>query len=46
MVVLQAKEIYKMSKEITIPDEIITNKIHLIRNKKVMIDRDLSTSYE
>jgi len=31
-----------MTKEITIPDEIITNKIYLIRGQKVMLDRDLA----
>jgi hypothetical protein len=34
-----------MSKEITIPDEIITNKIYLIREKKVMLDSDLAELY-
>ena len=34
-----------MSKEITIPDEIITNKIYLIRGQKVMLDRDLAELY-
>lgn len=34
-----------MSKEINIPDEIITNKIYLIRGQKVMIDRDLAELY-
>jgi hypothetical protein len=34
-----------MSKEITIPDEIITNKIYLIREQKVMLDRDLAELY-
>ena len=31
--------------EITIPDEIITDKIYLIRNQKVMLDRDLAELY-
>lgn len=35
-----------MSEEITIPDEIITNKIYLIRSHKVMIDKDLSELYQ
>jgi len=35
-----------MNKEIAIPDEIITNKIYLIRGQKVMIDRDLSELYQ
>lgn len=34
-----------MSKEITIPDEVITNKIYLIREQKVMLDRDLAELY-
>lgn len=34
-----------MSKDITIPDEIITNKIYFIRNQKVMLDRDLAELY-
>jgi len=34
-----------MSKEITVPDEIITNKIYLIRDQKVMLDRDLAELY-
>jgi len=34
-----------MSNKIRIPDEIITNKIYLIRNEKVMIDRDLAELY-
>ena len=35
-----------MSKEITIPDEIITSKIYLIRGQKVMIDKDLAELYQ
>jgi len=34
-----------MSKEITIPDEIITSKIFLIRDQKVMLDSDLAKLY-
>jgi hypothetical protein len=34
-----------MSKDITIPDEIITSKIYLIRGQKVMLDRDLAELY-
>ena len=34
-----------MSHEITIPDEIITNKIYIIREQKVMLDRDLAELY-
>ncbi len=35
-----------MSDKITIPDEIITNKIYLIREQKVMLDRDLAELYD
>ena len=35
-----------MNKEITLPDEIITNKIYLIRSQKVMIDKDLAELYQ
>jgi ORF6N domain len=35
-----------MKNEIVIPDEIITNKIYLIRNQKVMLDRDLADLYQ
>ncbi len=31
-----------MKNEITIPDEIITNKIYFIREQKVMLDEDLA----
>ncbi len=34
------------SQEITIPDDIITNKIYWIRDQKVMLDRDLAALYE
>ncbi len=34
-----------MSDEISIPDEIITNKIYIIREQKVMLDRDLAELY-
>lgn len=34
-----------MSKEITIPEQIISSKIHLIRGQKVMLDRDLAELY-
>jgi DNA replication protein DnaD len=30
------------SKEITIPDEVVVNKIYLIRDQKVMLDSDLA----
>ena len=29
-----------------IPDKVITNKIYLIRNQKVMLDRDLAELYQ
>jgi hypothetical protein len=32
-------------KRLAIPDEIVMNKIYLIRNQKVMLDRDLSELY-
>ena len=31
-----------LKKEVTIPDEIVMNKIFIIREKKVMLDRDLA----
>jgi len=34
-----------MSKEVTIPEEIITSKIYLIRDQKIMLDRDLAELY-
>jgi ORF6N domain len=34
-----------MPQEITIPDEVIINKIYYIRSKKVMLDRDLAELY-
>lgn len=35
-----------MSNKIIIPEEIITNKIYLLRKQKVMLDRDLAELYE
>lgn len=35
-----------MSKHLLIPDEIIINKIYLIRGQKVMLDNDLAELYE
>lgn len=35
-----------MKNEIAIPDEIITNKIYLIREQKVMLDEDLAELYK
>jgi hypothetical protein len=34
-----------MKNELSIPDEIITNKIYLIRDQKVMLDKDLAKLY-
>lgn len=36
----------KMSEKITIPDEVILNKIYVIRGQKVMKDRDLAELYD
>ncbi|SDS01313.1 ORF6N domain-containing protein [Polaribacter sp. KT25b] len=36
----------KEEENLIIPDEIISNKIYLIRNQKVMLDRDLSELYQ
>ncbi len=36
----------KENEESIIPDEIISNKIYLIRNQKVMLDRDLAELYQ
>jgi ORF6N domain len=33
------------AKVITVPDEVIVNKIYLVRGQKVMIDRDLAELY-
>jgi phage regulator Rha-like protein len=35
-----------MSEEITIPDESIINKIYVIRDQKVMLDKDLAELYD
>lgn len=35
----------KSAAEPSIPDEVIMNKIYLIRGKKVMLDRDLAEIY-
>jgi hypothetical protein len=37
---------YKMNEESIIPNEVITNKIYLIRGQKVMLDRDLAELYD
>ncbi|HQG78661.1 MAG TPA: ORF6N domain-containing protein, partial [Bacteroidales bacterium] len=36
----------KGSNQLVIPDEIITSKIYLIRDKKVMLDEDLAELYD
>jgi len=36
----------KEEEKLIIPDEIISNKIYLIRNQKVMLDRDLAELYK
>ncbi len=36
----------KQDSQIMIPDEVIMDKIYLIRGKKVMLDRDLADLYE
>ena len=36
----------KEEEKLLIPDEIITNNIYLIRNQKVMLDRDLAELYQ
>ena len=35
-----------MNKKITIPDEVIINKIYVIRDQKVMLDKDLAELYD
>ncbi len=35
----------KGSNRLAVPDEIITSKIYLIRDKKVMLDEDLAELY-
>jgi len=35
----------KASEELTVPDEVILNKIYLLRGQKVMLDRDLAKLY-
>ncbi len=35
-----------MSEKVTIPDEVITSKIYLIRDKNVMLDSDLAELYQ
>jgi hypothetical protein len=33
-------------KNVVVPDEVVPNKIYLIRNQKVMLDRDLAELYD
>src|SRR5690606_31793596 len=40
------KKVKRIDKEVTIPEEIITSKIFLIRGQKVMLDRDLAELYQ
>lgn len=35
-----------MAKEMKISDELVINKIHLIRGQKVILDRDLAELYQ
>jgi hypothetical protein len=35
----------KASKELMVPDEVILNKIYLLRGQKVMLDRGLAKLY-
>ena len=34
------------SKSIAIPEALVTSKIYIVRNKKIMLDRDLAELYE
>ena len=36
----------KINKELMIPDELVMNKIYVIRGKKVMLDDDLAELYQ
>jgi len=36
----------KTKKELMIPDELVMNKIYVIRGKKVMLDEDLAELYQ
>ena len=36
----------KRSQQIHIPETLVTNKIYIVRNKKVMLDRDLAELYD
>ncbi len=40
-----AKAVKKISKGLIIPDEVVINKILLIRSKKVMVDKDIAELY-
>ena len=34
-----------MSKNVAIPEEVVLNKIYLVRGQKIMLDRDLAVLY-
>jgi len=36
----------KQLKTVALPDEVVMSKIYLIRNQKVMLDKDLAELYE
>jgi len=38
-------QINSMSKEVIVPEEVVVNKIYVIRGKKVMLDKDLAELY-
>ena len=40
------KSMAKTTKELMIPDELVMNRIYLIRGQKVMLDRDLAELYD
>jgi hypothetical protein len=44
--VSKTRNIWQGLNQIAIPDEIITSKIYLIRDKKVMLDEDPAELYE
>jgi hypothetical protein len=44
-VLIELLKPYSMENRIMLPDEIISNKIYLIRNMKVMLDKDLAELY-
>ena len=40
------EEMAHNSKKLVVPDEFITSKIYMVRDKKVMLDEDLAELYE